>query len=125
MTKARTPHAVTKDETMTRLNAGVWYGFAGGVLAALTVMAAMGAATTPPRPTPRYSVQPLLALGTCGLVVTDNQTNKLYMYSPDTKAKEPEFTLSLAIDLSQAGKAVMKGEAGEKPTENASKPSTK
>ena len=108
---------------MTRLNVRWWYGFAGGLLAALAVVAAMGAGTTPPNATPRYSTQSLVLPGMMSflLVVTDNQTNKLYLYSPVEKAKEPEFKLGFTIDLSQAGQTVMKGEAAEKPKESPAK----
>ena len=112
-----------KDETMTRLNARSWCGFAGGVLAAVAVMAAMGAGTTATDSTPRYATQTLMLPGGMWLLtVADNQTNKLYMYRPDTGAKDPAFKLDFAIDLSQTGKTVLKGEMAEKPAESPSNP---
>jgi hypothetical protein len=110
---------------MNRPNVRLWSGFAGGVLAVavvISVMAAMGAGTAATSPTPRYSTQAVVLPGMIGswlLVVNDNQTNKQYTYGMEKQATE--FNLLLALDLSQTGNSVMKGEATEKPAKSPSK----
>ena len=111
---------------MNRVNIRTWYGFAGGILAVAAVMAAMGAGTTVTAPTPRYSTQQVvLPPMSMLLVVTDNQTNKLYMYSEVEKSKEPTLKLEVSFDLSQTGQAVMKGEMPKIPAESPAKPQGK
>jgi hypothetical protein len=117
-----------KDQTMNRLNVRSWYGFAGGILAAVAVigvMAAMGAGTAASNPAARYSTQSFLVLTSMFLTVTDNQTNKLYIYSTEPTGKDPDFNLRMAIDLSQAGNPVIKYEAPEKPAERPAKKPTR
>ncbi len=72
-----------------------------GALVALSVAAdGPKPPAEPPKPatvSPRYSVQTVMP---GGIVIVDNQTNKLYIYQDGNKA----FILKVTADLSETGK---------------------
>jgi hypothetical protein len=107
---------------MNRLNARFWSGCAASLLAVVVAVTVMGAATGPASYTPRYSVQTFVVGGAqVFYAVTDNQDNTLYTYQFG-EGKEPDLKLAFSVNLSQAGKAVMKA---EKPPKDEAKAETR